>query len=126
MVNLVFGWNSLVSLERLSSSWHVCVIYLFFIKVSLHWNDNVFFHFRDINIWKNYRDGTSNQALVNLFCEPIVNWKYTFISWLCLLHSLFCMSKRGHCRNKEKYFYFTSKALFVLEIIKHNFVMKFG
>ena len=32
--------------------------------------------------------------------------------------SLFCMSKWEHLWNKEKYFYFTSKDFFVLEIIK--------
>ena len=32
--------------------------------------------------------------------------------------SLFCMSKRKHFRNKEKCFYLTLKALFILEIIK--------
>ena len=31
--------------------------------------------------------------------------------------SLFCMSKREHLRNKKNAFYFTSKALLVLEII---------
>ena len=35
-----------------------------------------------------------------------------------ILASLFCMSKRQHLWNKEKCFYFTSKALFVLHIIK--------
>ena len=32
--------------------------------------------------------------------------------------SLFCMSKREHFWNKKKSFYFTSKALFVIEIIR--------
>ena len=31
---------------------------------------------------------------------------------------MFCISKREHLRNKEKCFYFTSKARFVLQITK--------
>ena len=32
--------------------------------------------------------------------------------------NLFCISKRGTCETRKNVFYFTSKALFVLEIIK--------
>ena len=41
---------------------------------------------------------------------------------------LFCMSKREHSRNKEKCFYFTSKAHILLNNLasKHSLVMKFG
>ena len=70
-----------------------------------------------------YNIKTSKNVAVNYFTHLINNCmsKNLFKAKGCVRYSfasLFSMSKREHSWKKEKIFYFTSKALFVIEIIK--------
>ena len=53
------------------------------------------------------------------FCRRMLNLLKGCVHYI--FASLFFMSKREHFVNKKKCFHFTSKVLFVLEIIKFNF-----
>ena len=76
IVNFMFVWEEFNFSKRrfvfLSSNKYA--IYISFIKVWLHWSNDVFFHFRDINIWKNYRDGTSHRPTIWFYLEKLRNF----------------------------------------------------
>ena len=63
----------------------------------------------------------NNEEFDTLICHYQFKFEFEFhIIKGCVRYifaSLFCMSKIEHLRNEENAFYFTSKALLVLEII---------
>ena len=61
----------------------------------------------------------NNEEFDTLICHYQFKFEFEFhiIKGCYIFASLFCMSKREHLRNEENAFYFTSKALPVLEII---------
>ena len=70
-------------------------------------------------LWSNKKCKIKHGTLCNDYKNGLKNVDINLKGCVCYIFaSLFSMSKRQHSLNKENIFYFTSKAIFVLEIIK--------